>query len=460
MQSSRIALLKARTRSTTLNSAGKKPLSFTFKVLLFFVANAATALLVNQASFLSTIHAYLTLLVGLFFLLNDKKPLRVMCWLGYIAGIELFWRATEANIFWETGKYATIVIAALAILKFKSQFAIKKGLILYFILLVPSVFLLRYFDREAIAFALAGPFALMTAGLFFSGYEVGEKEIKSILLSTIAAVLMLSTLALAGVIDAETIEFSADSNFALSANTGPNQVSSILSLGAFAAIIYAFLEKEHKFLRFVVILLAIGLFTQVTLTYSRGGLYTLAGAVIAGGIFIMRDSRARASYLSVSIIIVLAFTYLILPSLDRWTQGTLSARIQDTEPTGRLEIIRADLEVFLENPLFGVGVGESYAYHARYFRAARSHTEYSRMLAEHGLFGLASLLILIFILAKQVFAKEESVNKAIRVASMAWGLLFMAHSATRLVSPSFLIGLSLAHFSLKGLDVDAEAKQD
>jgi len=39
-------------------------------------------------------------------------------------------------------------------------------------------------------------------------------------------------------------------------------------------------------------------------------------------------------------------------------------------------------------------------------------------------------------------------NRAVVASCFTWGLLFMAHSATRLVAPSFLIGFAFAHFNL------------
>jgi len=139
---------------------------------------------------------------------------------------------------------------------------------------------------------------------------------------------------------------------------------------------------------------------------------------------------------------------LLFPALEQWTSGALGARLRDIEPTGRIEIIQSDLEVFMENPVFGIGLGQSNYEHARYFRVSNTHTEYSRMLAEHGIFGLISLLILAVVLGLKFLHKNEPVVKAVIVACLTWGLLFMAHSATRLVAPSFLIGLAFAHFEL------------
>ncbi len=425
-----------------------KQLPYTAKILVFFFLQAVLALVIRQSNTFSTLHAYATVAAGLFFLVTDKEPSRLIYWMGYVAGAELLWRGTGANVFWETGKYAIILISGLGCLKNFGKHRFNFSLVPYFLLLSPAMFLMPSFNRETVAFALAGPFAIVASSIFFSRLEINTAQLKTLLLTVVASVLTFSILALVGLIDAEVIEFNSASNLFASANTGPNQVSSVLSLGAFAAFIYAFLEKDQKFLRFLVIALGIGLFVQITLTFSRGGLYTLLGAVAMGGFFFIRDQKARRSYILIVLASFLVFYFLLFPALEQFTSGALGARLRDTEPTGRIEIIQSDLEVFMENPVCGIGLGQSNYEHARYFRVSNAHTEYSRMLAEHGIFGLLSLLILVVVLGLKFLHKNEPVSKAVIVACMTWGLLFMAHSATRLVAPSFLIGLAFAHFQI------------
>ena len=430
----------------------------TFKVLFFFLMQAALALAIHQVNILSTLHAYVTLAVGLFLLITEKEPYKLMYWMGYVVAAELLWRGMGARVFWETGKYVVIVISLLGCLKNNGEYKLIFRLAPYFLLLVPAVLLMPTFNREVIAFALAGPLALVAASMFFSRYKIDTAQMKTLLLTILASVLTFSILVLLGLINAEEIEFSGASNYFTSANTGPNQVSSLLSLGAFSAFVYVLLERDNKFLRVLVALMGLGLLVQITLTFSRGGLYTFLGAIAVGGLFFMRDQKSRMSYLAVVVVGFLIFYFFLLPVLDQWTSGTLGARLSNIEPTGRLEIIRSDLEVFQENPLYGIGLGKSDVEHARYFRVSNAHTEYSRMLAEHGVLGLISLLILVVVISLRVFQKDDPLNKAVIVACMTWGLLFMAHSATRLVAPSFLIGLSFAHFDLSIPSTDAPRK--
>jgi len=116
--------------------------------------------------------------------------------------------------------------------------------------------------------------------------------------------------------------------------------------------------------------------------------------------------------------------------------------------TARDDILKADYKIFLDNKLYGVGVGMSklvrldYGYSTR----AGAHTEFSRLLAEHGMFGVLALLILILI--SFAFYVEQFNNKEIVVFFVLFtlALLTMAHSAMRLALPGFIFGLGYINF--------------
>jgi uncharacterized membrane protein YGL010W len=76
---------------------------------------------------------------------------------------------------------------------------------------------------------------------------------------------------------------------------------------------------------------------------------------------------------------------------------------------------------------------------------ASSHTEFSRLLAEHGLFGLGALLLLALMTAQRFRQAQTPVSRAMVLSMMGWSLLFMAHSAMRLAAPAFLFGLAFVN---------------
>ena len=67
----------------------------------------------------------------------------------------------------------------------------------------------------------------------------------------------------------------------------------------------------------------------------------------------------------------------------------------------------ADLFIFVNNPIFGVGPGIGYYERLNHGLSQRvsAHTEYSRLLAEHG---IAGIFVLLFILYKSFFILKNS----------------------------------------------------
>jgi hypothetical protein len=137
--------------------------------------------------------------------------------------------------------------------------------------------------------------------------------------------------------------------------------------------------------------------------------------------------------------------YLFLPQLNAITSGALEARYQELNTTGRTEIMRLDVNIWLEHFFLGVGPGMS-----SYFRfpflgqLVAPHTEYSRLLAEHGLFGLWAILLMGG-MALHVFVKApNALMRGLILAFILWSLAEMTHAAMRIAAISFLLALPFA----------------
>jgi O-antigen ligase len=77
-------------------------------------------------------------------------------------------------------------------------------------------------------------------------------------------------------------------------------------------------------------------------------------------------------------------------------------------------------------------------------REGAAHTEYTRMLAEHGMFGLLAMLVL-FAIAIRTFQRARALEaRAFVGALFVWSALFMLINAMRLVAPAFVAGLACA----------------
>ena len=107
-----------------------------FPVLILAALHALLGLVFNNVSSLSFFHAVFSLLLGVWYVIRDRSPERVLMVAFYITGAEVLWRMTDAGIFHEYAKYSTSLLLILATFKWKRNFSLLP--VLYFILLIPS----------------------------------------------------------------------------------------------------------------------------------------------------------------------------------------------------------------------------------------------------------------------------------------------------------------------------------
>lgn len=415
----------------------------TFKALAFLAAHIPLSVAIRASPLVSTGHALATIGLGLFFALKDRNPNRAIPLMGYIVGAEILWRGTGAKILWESGKYSICLMAIILIFRFSLQGRVPKTPLIYFALLVPSIAVMPDIDRQMIAKNLSGPFALAVCVSLFSSLRLSQTVFRNLCFAMVAPILGLAAISTFSTFSATDLHFTGSTKIT-SAGIGPNQVSAALGLGAVFALFYAFIERKRKILYWALIVVALWLLGQSVLTFSRGGLANCLGALAVGGFFLLGDRRSRGGAVVRGALAGAVGLYLLFPALDAMTGGNLGKRFSDPSLTGRDRIIQGDLLAFRENPILGVGPGYAAEYHEIFFRLSSAHTEYTRMLAEHGSLGLLSLLLLIGMSVKILAKKAPPLTRAFRATMIAWALLYLFHSATRLAAPSFTFGLATA----------------
>ena len=161
----------------------------------------------------------------------------------------------------------------------------------------------------------------------------------------------------------------------------------------------------------------------------------------------MKASPRKSKFLLGVITFSGVLYFYIIPQIDDLSRGTLSERYLDTDLSRRGFLIASEFNAFRENPIFGLGPGESRKYRIQISGSRKhSHTEYSRLMSEHGLFGISIILILFFTTVK-TFSSNLGLSKGISISFAIWSLLFMFHSATRLAAPCVIFALSLSRFN-------------
>lgn len=437
---SRIAATSTR---ASLYALGSSPI---IQLTFFFALHIPLALAMATYKEVATMHALATAALGLWWAASAARPDRVLYVAAYITGAEVLWRMTQAQIFWEFGKYALVTILLVTMLRAGRLRGVALPF-LYFALLLPSTILPLINTsteelRGNLSFNLSGPLSLMFCAWYFPQVVVAAPILYRALLLMVAPLVGIVSVALLNITTATSLRFTNESNFATSGGFGPNQVSAMLGLGVLALLLYLLLERSTLGFKALLFVLMIAFGVQSALTFSRTGLYSALFAGLAGALFVVRDSRARFQILGFAVLVFVIANYLVLPQLDDFTGGTLSTRFQNVSLTGRDAIIRADLQIWADNPVFGVGPGKATALRAASYRESAAHTEFSRLLAEHGLFGLASFLILLWMGWRNFRRARTPKAKALAAALSCWGFGFMLVGAMRIVAPAVILGMA------------------
>lgn len=407
------------------------------------------ALAMEELSIVSTAHALLTLLMGLIFLARDKTSERFVALCAYIVGAEVLWRMSGASIFWEFGKITLMAFFFLGLLKWgKGKFnmlplAYGAPLLLSIPLALGTLPLGDF--REEISFNLFGHFTLAVGLAFFTGIRLRQDQVEMVLRSLVLSIAGISSFVLYKIFTASEIIFVTESNFDTSGGYGPNQVSAVLGLGALACWLLVIIQPKLNRDRMSLLFLCAGFLLQAVFTFSRGGVLNFLLAAPLATFWMMRSGSRGARMTFLGAIILGAAGYILLPQMNEVSGGALEARYQELDTTGRANITLLDIEIWKDHLLLGVGPGMS-IYHRMPFlgKKVAAHTEYSRLLAEHGLAGAWTILLLAGTAVYAFFKAPNAWARGLVVACVIWSLAEMTHAAMRIAAISFLYALPFA----------------
>jgi len=421
----------------------------------FLGLHVPLAMVIPKASSQINWHARVVILLAALVALTTRRWERVACAAAYITGAEVYWRMRHAQIPWETGKYAVILVVGIALLRMGHY---KRAVIpgAFFLLLVPSA-LLTIFGlpdedaRSQLAFNLSGPLALAVCAAFFKGVRFSRREMKWIMTFLVAPTVSIATVASVALSRAQQYadrEFNNASNKFASGGFGPNQVSAALGLGILAIFLIMVIGVGNS-----VAVATLGLFTlflirQCVITFSRGGIYMAAGGVLAASYYLARDRKIRMRLFGVAALVAPLLVFVVWPRLETMTAGKIGDRFANTDSTGRDLLVLADLKTWSENIVLGAGPGMGGKNRLLLFHVPTAHTEYSRMLAEHGMLGLLALVLMGLMAWRNIKDAPTMLDKALAASMLAYSLLSMLVDGRRLVRVSFAFGISGALFLL------------
>ncbi len=424
-------------------------------MLGLLLAHVPLGLLFGLREGLSRYHALGVLALGVWWATGGRRLDRAVYVACYMAAAEILWRMTGSGLFWEFGKYSVSLVLLLVLVQLPSFRSTAWSALAYFLLLLPSAVLtLQHLGpslaRDALSFNLSGPFSLAVALLLFSSLRSEDLDLKLLVYAMLAPILGVLAICSHSTLTAGQITFYSESNFITSGGFGPNQVSAMLGLGALLALLVA-LQSVRIFERWLFLGLTLVILTQGVLTFSRGGV--LNALICTGflGVHMIQQPRLRITFFSLLLALALVGSTVIFPRLNEWTGGALEERYSSTTGGLRQTIAEEEIHLWRENPVLGVGPGM-----AKFYRInpmgmeVAAHTEFTRLVAEHGSFGALALLILLWIGARAYLRAPTALEKAWVSALAAWTFAEMGHAAMRIAAISLLFGLAVIQWGRKG----------
>jgi len=367
----------------------------------------------------------------------------------------------KSSLFWEFGKIAIIYCILIGFLRRKVNNTINIPIIIYFLLLLPSIVHLPFdqfnYWRQDITFNLAGPACLTVLACYLHQERIKRKELINILFYSLLPILSMAILIIFKMPEISSYKFIPYSDPATSGGYGPNQVSTIFGF-IVAGLVYGQVIKLYLTGSKINDLLCIFFFLCLgMITFSRGGLFTaIISIVVAFSYHFLFNQKKIIFFINTSAVLIISIlTWYTIVSI---TEGTISKRYGVAGGTygerlildfsGRVEIYSIDLAIFNDYLFTGVGPGQATELRETYgySKIISAHTEFSRMLAEHGILGLISLLILLGMPIYYFITPSSAQIKAIRILFSLMALLTMFHSAMRIAMPCFAYSLLFPAF--------------
>ncbi len=409
---------------------------------------------------LSTGYSVIILLVGLYKIMSNKNADgSAHYFAAYVVGIEVLFRMNSGGFGYEYGKYAVMFLLTVGFLVESKNKKLPYIFLFFLLMFLPSIPSADFetFDmtRQMVSFNLSGPFTLGIATIYFYKRRLNPAQLRKLLLAMLYPIAAMSIFVYFKSGSLDELEYTTESNFDASGGFGPNQVSTVFGLGILIIAIAYFLNIKLFKLKFINILLLVGFLIRGLATFSRGGMLAPMVAIILCIIIMaLTDSsfKVRIGKVVYAFLIIFVLAFLGFNYVNDVSGGLLEMRFKGESMynadksnllSGRDEIFLADLEVFSDNALTGVGPGMSHQVRSQTLGIdAAAHIEYSRMLAEHGLFGAIAIMILLIFPLQYFFGLKSIDDKILMIMCLSFVFVTLGHAAMRTAASGFVYGLA------------------
>lgn len=427
------------------------------KYIFFVILHIALGVAVFLQPAFAKLYGALLVPVGMYFVIvNQNKNNEVLLATAYIVGSEVFLRMTGGTFIYEFGKYSIVLFVIVGM----TYDGISKNAVAYWVyllLLLPGVIIATQvlnhdtIMRKTISLNISGPLCLGLTALYTFGKRITIEQLNTILLFIAMPVISCTVYLILFTPSVRDVVMGTGSNFETSGGFGPNQVATMLGLAMFIFLTRILVATKSKIIITVNIILVLAITYRGLVTFSRGGMITafFMFIVFVGILYLKVNSRGRTMINYLALVFVAVFLAIWSFSSIQ-TKGLIEKRYANENAmgeknasnfSGREAISRTEIEYFLKNPVFGIGVAKGAELRrATTGRHILSHNEVTRMLAEHGTLGIIALCILLF---TPMFLYLDNKQHIYLICFVIFWLLTINHAAMRLAAPAYVYALSL-----------------
>lgn len=398
-------------------------------------------------------------------LTRHQKQVVLPIFLAYLVPLEIYFRILNCAPFIpvEGIKYISVLLLCYGIVTNLNKSNIIGWLLI--LLSIPSFFIipLEYYNLRV--YLISSYLGFLVMALFVS-YFSKLYLTQSFLVNLFKIILFGSLLTLFHIVFSSsfnTLDFKLQATSKFTAGFGTNQVSSILGVGLVILIFDSLFKLKifrSRFFSYVLIALFV---IMNFLSFSRGGIISPVISLLFCVFKFYKNISfrflKRFAFGFTLFIFIFFFInnltnnklYLRFSGETESTELGLKEKNLNSITSGRFDILISDIQMFLENPILGVGPGQSIPSRENYGsgRAIVPHIQFSTLVAEHGFFGLIMVFIITIHFIVFLLRKVDGIYSFLLLFSICLAISYTFHSATRTIIPAFFYGISFVHFKLK-----------
>jgi hypothetical protein len=333
----------------------------------------------------------------------------------------------------------------------------------FLILLIPGILVTATatdYDvdvKKFLIFNLSGPVCLAISAIYTFKRKILFSNLQNIVVAMGLPIITTTVYLFLYNPSVKEVVTGTQSNFETSGGFGPNQVSTILGLGIFVFFTQLILFSKTKKEIFLNGFLLLFVSYRGIVTFSRGGIITAVVMIVCLMFLLYYFSNAKGKTKFSLVFIMTAlmaggiWTYSSVQTSGliekRYANQDAAGRTKKDNLGGREEIIDSEFKIFMDNPILGVGAGMGKEIRKESFGATvASHNEISRMMSEHGLFGVFGLLVL-FLTPFILYVNNR--QHLYFLSFYVFWLLTINHAAMRTAAPAFVYALTLLFVQVK-----------